>query len=214
MKAIIFDLDGTLVDSRESILSSIRFGLEKIGHKNISFDETKAVQQDLATTLTVTGEKLGIHFSDDDKKAFIHHYREHHSLDPVATMKLYDDVPEVLDHLRSHFSIGIATTKHTVQAKHVLKALKIDEYFEHIQGTDPGMRYKPAPDILLVTMKELCLTGMPAAYVGDSAHDMEAAKAAGMKAIGAAYGFAGADHLKAADPHHMLEAVRELSSLF
>jgi phosphoglycolate phosphatase len=212
VKAIIFDLDGTLVDSRDSILSSIEYGLGTIGLQGISFDRIKAVQNDLRTTIETTAKNLNFKISEEDVLKFITAYREHHSQDPELNMKVYDGVPEMLSNLRSRFSIAVATTKHTKQAEHVLDRLKISEFFQHIQGTDPGLRYKPAPDILHATLKILDLSEMPAAYIGDSAHDMTAAKAAEMHAIGAAYGFGGRSHLEEAQPHHIVDSIRELES--
>jgi phosphoglycolate phosphatase len=211
MRTLIFDLDGTLLNSRESILQSIEYALEKIGHKGLPYDKKHAVQQDLATTLKQTGDLHGTVFSDHKIAEFISIYRKHHSHEPEKTMVAYEGVHAGLENLRGNFSLAVATTKHTAQAELILQKMGLDHFFEHIQGTDHGMRYKPAPDILLLTLEKL--GGHEAAssvYVGDSVHDMTAARAAGMRAVGAAYGFSGADELATVSPDHMLHEFSDL----
>ncbi|MBN8555094.1 MAG: HAD family hydrolase [Deltaproteobacteria bacterium] len=215
MRTLIFDLDGTLLDSKQSILTSIDFALNEIGHKGLSYDKRQAVQQDLATTLKKTGDLLGISFSEHQIASFIAIYRKHHSTSPEKTMVAYEGVQDGLLELKKNFTLAVATTKHTAQAELILQKLKLDHFFDHIQGTDSGMKYKPAPDILFHTLKMLGNSEANlSAYIGDSVHDMAAAKAAGMRSVGAAYGFSGSEELKAISPDHLIHEFKDLLSLF
>lgn len=214
---LIFDLDGTLVDSQKSILDSIQHALTELKLDHFEIDEVRSTQQDLATTLREASARHSHVLDEATLQKFIQVYRAHHSHEAHLKMWEYPGVTELLSELRQRgFQLAVATTKHTAQAVHVLSSLKLDHFFDHIQGTDPGLRYKPAPDILNAVMKRLDFSqNAPIAYVGDAAHDMEAAHAAGLGAIGAAYGFAGRDGLHPADrpeihPHIVIHEPIEL----
>ncbi|MDB5037183.1 MAG: hypothetical protein JWQ35_711 [Bacteriovoracaceae bacterium] len=210
--SIIFDLDGTLFDSRESILSSIYFAFAKLGRSE-KVDEIKALRQDLWTTLRETGERYGTRFSDEERFRFIQTYRAHQK-DTIAKMlKPFESVPDVLADLGKSFSLGVATTKTTEQAVHILEEFKLDQFFGHIQGTDKGLRYKPAPDILLRTMDKLNNAGGLAAYVGDSPHDLLSAKNAGMLSIGAVYGYSELHELESETPDYVIHQFDELLAI-
>ncbi len=206
---LIFDLDGTIVDSRNSILESIRYGLKTI-NRTEWVDEVQAVRQDLWTTLRETGEKYGTTFSEEEKLTFIRHYREHHHRNASQTMQPYERVDEVLKELKSTFKLAVATTKHTEQAKHILSEFGLDIHFDWIQGTDSGLRYKPAPDILFKTLKELGRGPGTAVYIGDSPHDMQAARNAAMMSAGAIYGFSNFEELAEHSPHWILDSFEDL----
>lgn len=210
---IIFDLDGTLVDSRDAILSSIRHALKEIGLAALDFDEARAVQQDLASTLREAFQKAAKVISEDQIQSFIRCYRSHHSQEPHRTMRVYDGVIDALAELSKKCDLAVATTKHSPQARHIVETLNLSHFFSVIQGTDPGMRYKPEPDILHAVLEQRGAPASLAAYVGDSPHDMIAAHNAGMRAVGAAYGFAGRTALAESSPHHWVSDPRDLKTL-
>jgi len=213
MSLLIFDLDGTLLDSRASILNSIVYALQEIGQADLHYDVTKAVQQDLRLTLWEAGLRNDIRFSDQTIEEFVVLYRKHHEMHAGTTMPAYPNAAEVLTDLRADFSLAIATTKDSRQAAHVLRCQKMDHLFDHIQGTDDGMKYKPEPDILHRVLDQLEKKSEKAVYIGDSNHDIEAAKSAGMKSVGAAYGFAGFKELKKSEPDWMIQNLNELLTL-
>jgi HAD superfamily hydrolase (TIGR01549 family) len=213
MAAFLFDLDGTLADSRQCLLNSVDYSLESIGLKGLNYDRLKATQQDLATTLKTS---LSVHGLDPDErqvKEFIHYFREFHEAQEESCISLYSGIPEILESLKPHFRLGVATTKDSVQAIRVIKRLGIFHFFDHIQGTDPGMRYKPAPDILLKSLEILEKSPQRSFYLGDSGHDMKAAKAGGLRALAAAYGFAGDQGFDEHEPDWKIHSPLDLISL-
>ncbi len=209
-RLLIFDLDGTIVDSRDSILASIAFALKQLGLAHLPLDQKRAVQLDLASSLKLAAAAGSYSLKDSEIQEFIRLYRKHHSSDPSATMTLYPGAKETLERLQESYELAIATTKHSAQAEHVLESLGVRMHFDFVQGTDPGMRYKPAPDILQAVLRRLEREAEEALYIGDSAHDMEAAHAAGMKAVGAAYGFSDEAALREARAHHLLFQFSEI----
>lgn len=213
MSLIIFDLDGTLVDSRDSILESIRHAFERIGYRGLPFDEHRAVQQDLVTTLQQTGRNLDIPFAEESVMAFVREYRAHHTEHAPKRITLYPHTLEALTELRKSFSLAIATTKHTEQARIIVRELHLSPYFDLIQGGEPHLRYKPAPDILLSVLTTLKARADRSLYVGDSPHDMTAAKAAGMMQIAAAYGYSNREELERHRPDWMIDDIGDLPRL-
>lgn len=206
----IFDLDGTLADSKDSIVASVKHSLGSLGLSKLQVDEIFVTQHDLATSFKKISEDEKIDFDSRLCDLFIQNYRKHQIEEAESMLQLYPKVVETLDQLRSDFQLAVATTKHSVQAKRVLERLEISSYFSHIQGTDPGLRYKPHPDILLRCLEIMNVEGQDAAYVGDSLHDMHAARGAKMKEIGAGYGFAGTKYLESHGPDHILNCISEL----
>lgn len=213
MASIVFDLDGTLTDSRTCILDSIRYAFRKIKLGDLLFNEIRATQHDLRITLREAMTENHLKYEERYFAEFMEHYRWYHRQEGEATIQLYEGTEEVLDSLRSQFKLAVATTKQSKQAIRVLRLLKIDHYFDHIQGTDPGFRYKPDPDILVESMRKLGQPMNKGAYVGDSLHDMKAAQSGGMKRLGAAYGFAGDKHLKDHELDWLLYDIRDLIEL-
>ena len=210
--ALIFDLDGTLFDSRESILESIRHALSKIGRRE-QVDEIKAVRQDLFTTLRETAAKYGTRFSDEERFRFIRAYRAHQKDTVRSTIKVFDGVREGLSELREFFALGVATTKTSDQAIHILQEFELDSFFDHVQGTDKGLKYKPAPDILWRVAEKLSVPSDRSVYIGDSPHDLVAARSAGMAAVGAAYGYSELHELTAHEPDAVIHRFREVLDL-
>jgi phosphoglycolate phosphatase len=212
LKLIVFDLDGTLIDSRRSILGSIDFALTQVGLEHFEIDPERAVQQDLASTIKQSAARGGYGISEDLIRRFISEYREHHAREPEATMKPFPFVPEVLKALKSSYALAVATTKHTEQAQHILQKLELIQFFDAVQGTDPGMRYKPAPDILLAVLRRLNFSATDALYIGDTVHDMTAAKAAGMRAVAVSFGYSRKEDLLTAEPHGWIHDLVELKT--
>lgn len=213
MQTLIFDLDGTLADSKQSILESFRFALDHVGYRQTTYCEIEVTQQDLETSFRRICQKSSIEFESKACHLFIQTYRTHQKDVAEDLLRLFPKVPETLSYLRSHFKLGVATTKHTEQAVRVLRRLEIFDFFDHIQGTDSGLRYKPHPDILHESLKHLQADAKRAAYIGDSVHDMQAAKAASMIPIGAGYGFAGAAALKDLELPYLLDCISDLVSV-
>lgn len=213
MTAIIFDFDGTIADSSACIRQCVAYAFDKIGLAEIDYCKISITQQDLATTFRTSLTKAGMPVDDKQLMDFINHYRTHHQEEAEHHIALFDGAESVLEAMKSEYKLGIATTKPSDEAIRVIQKLGIEHYFDHIQGTDKGLRYKPAPDIILKTLETLEVPASNAVYVGDAAHDMEAAKSAGVKAVAAAYGFAGDESLKREDPHFLIYNLTELHDL-
>lgn len=210
---MIFDLDGTILDSRASILESIFYALEELKLDHIPVDEKKAVMQDLRITLLEGAEQTSTNLTSETVEKFVEIYREHHSREPENKIKPFPGIIEALHICRENFDLAIATTKHSEQARHILSRVGLEHFFKRIQGTDSGLRYKPEPDILLKVLEDTKYAASRALYVGDSPHDLLAAHRAALPSVAAAYGYGSREHLVFEKPWLILDSVEDLRRL-
>ena len=180
---VLFDLDGTVVDSGGIILASMRHATRTVLGREFS---------DAALMAAVGGPGL-----EQQMRAFggeghvdelIRVYREHNEplheqLLPCAGM---DDVLVRLKDEGRRLGIVSAKRKRTVEL--AFASVAIGHLFDVVVGGDEAERQKPEPDLLLLALDRLGAEPDTAAYVGDSPFDMQAARAAGMHAVGVTWG--------------------------
>jgi phosphoglycolate phosphatase len=211
MRAIVFDLDGTLADSRGDIAASILAAVAGLGAESRLDAEALGalVGHPLADMLRAA--VAGLKAADVQRGAELYraHYRDH-CLDRTA---LFPGVKQSVHSLAGRARLGCATTKRTDQAERILAGLGLREPFELCLGTAPGMRYKPAPDLLLAAARALDLPPAALTYVGDTELDLQAAHAAGSRAAWARWGYGLPGPCLAAAPHHVLDAPADFSTL-
>jgi pyrophosphatase PpaX len=181
-RCVLFDLDGTLIDSGAMILASFRHATRSILRREYSDAELLA---------HVGGTTL-----HDQMRAFdplrtdelVESYREHNSglhadLQPCA------GVLELLDRLVSEGRrLGIVTSKRRVTVQLAFEVLPLERYFDTVVTTEETERHKPDPEPLLLACDRLGTEPRDAAYVGDAPFDVAAAKAAGLGAIAVTWG--------------------------
>ncbi len=183
--AVVFDLDGTLIDSEKVICAAASLAFDDLG---ISVDEA-AVADHLGAPL----DELWAAFSSDDdpvrRRRFVDRYIAHHEGHPDRDPPPLPGVLEGLEWLRARgLPLAVATTKPTSRATSGLVAAGLDAFFAHIQGTDPPMKPKPAPDVLMKACAALGVDPRRVIMVGDTARDVGAARHAGSAAVVVAYG--------------------------
>ncbi len=182
---IVFDLDGTLIDSEKAICAAASLAFGDVGH---DVDEA-AVADHLGAPLD---ELYAVFVADPDaaRRAhfvarYVHHHDEHPDKNPPALPGVVDG----LSQLRARgLPLAVGTTKPTARATLQLQACGLLPLFAHVQGTDPPLRPKPAPDVVEVACRALGIAPARALMVGDTARDVGAARAAGCRAVVVAYG--------------------------
>ena len=208
-RALLFDLDGTLIDSIELILRSYEHTLAVHGLPPVSRDELIA---SLGTPLVAQFPRCGARADQVDD--LIATYREFNLAHHDALVRGYDGVAAALDALaRRELPMGVVTSKFAATAWAGLRCVGLDHHFEHLIGADDVTRHKPDPEPVLAGCARLGVAPSLCAYVGDSTHDMRAARAAGARAIGVAWGPFAAQDLRDAGAHAVLEHPRELALL-
>jgi pyrophosphatase PpaX len=204
---VLFDLDGTVIDSSAIILASMRHAAETVvGGEWTDHDLMKAVggpgleDQMVALDPNRVDELVRIYRA--------HNEPLHDTLEYCAGMDV------VLAELKERgHRLGIVTAKRRITVELAFARLPLEHLFETVVGGDETERHKPDPEPLLLALDRLGASSGDAAYVGDSPFDMQAAKAAGLYAIGVSWGrIHTADKLTEADvvvdrPEELLELV-------
>lgn len=207
--AVLFDLDGTLIDSIELILNSARYAFDKLEREWISDDVWLA---GIGTPLVAMFSRHARDAGDVDR--FIAAYREYQLEHHDRLVRCYAEVAETVDELRRRgHTLAIVTSKTEALASRGLTHVGIRDRFETIVGCDASSRHKPDPEPVLLALNRLGVAVTEAVFVGDSVHDMEAGNAAGVTTIAALWGPFTREQLAPSKPSHYLERVSELPNL-
>ena len=193
-ETVLFDLDGTVVDSGAIILASMRHATRTVLGRDISDEELMAA---------VGGPGLEHQmrsFGPEHVEELIRVYREHNEPlhDELRVCLGMDDVLVALKEQGRKLGIVSAKRRRTVEL--AFAHVAVGHLFDVVVGGDEHEKQKPEPDLLLLALERLRAEPASAAYVGDSPFDMQAARAAGMYAVGVGWGgIHGRDALTEAD---------------
>ncbi|MBI3753218.1 MAG: HAD-IA family hydrolase [Deltaproteobacteria bacterium] len=206
---IIFDLDGTLIDSSEDIAWAVNKMLGDMGLEKLSYQAVKdrigwGVKMLLQKILPVEKHDL----LEEARNIFMGYYSSH----LLVKTKLYPEVMEVLKRFKNK-KLAVATNKPLNLTEKILDGFNISDYFKKVVGGDGVQNKKPSPEAIEAILRELKVLPGEAVFIGDSRIDVEAGKNAGVIAIGAAYGFRGRQELEEAGADVIVEDIKELISL-
>jgi pyrophosphatase PpaX len=179
---VLFDLDGTVIDSGAIILASMRHAAETVLGGGYSDEQLMAAVGGPG----LEAQMLALDPARVDELVRV--YRAHN--EPLhETLSTCAGMDEVLAELKERgHRLGIVTAKRRATADLAFARLPIEHMFETVVGGDETDRHKPDPAPLLLALERLGARAEDAAYVGDSPFDMQAAKAAGLFAIGVSWG--------------------------
>jgi pyrophosphatase PpaX len=204
-ETVLFDLDGTLIDSGAAILASFHHATETVLGRRFADDLVMA---------SVGGH--GIHrqmaaFDPERVDELVDAYRAH-NLDLYRQIRLFPGIDAVLDRLRDDGrKLGVVTVKSRATVELTFELLPLGSFFGVVVTGDDVERHKPDPDGLLLALERLGGEPASAAYVGDSPFDVEAAHVAGMGAIAVSWGGIHAhNRLEAENPDALVDRPEEL----
>ncbi len=182
---VIFDMDGTLIDSRIDITNSVNFVRSKKGLPPLHLEEVVAAinghVKDLSMKFYNTPK-----YEAEDKKLFEEFYLE----ECTKNARVYTGIIKVLEHLKNKNKIlAVATNAPSKFAEKMIKSAEIFDYFDCIKGCDGDLPPKPHPHILLYLLGKLNYKDKYSVYIGDNESDYLAANEARMSYIMALWGF-------------------------
>lgn len=206
VEVLIFDLDGTLADTRADLTDAVNNALERLALPPLSMEQVCQYVGDGVYTLL--SRALGPEHGNVIDQG-VRFFREYYAVHLLDQTRLYPGVRETLEHFRGKRK-AIVTNKPLDFTVRILKGLEIDAHFELVVGGDSTVERKPHPE---PARKVLSATGVEArlaAMVGDSPADIEMAKQAGIYSVGVTYGLRPAAVLQAAGPDLLVDDLREL----
>jgi phosphoglycolate phosphatase len=190
MTAVVFDLDGTLVDSTADIAAALNRVLARRDLAPLPDDVVRELTGHGADELVRRAfAARHVELQDSEVRIETRRYLDAYAERPVEHTIAYADAEEALAELaRRGVAIGVCTNKDTELSRTVLRALHLDGYVGAVVGPDAVARRKPDPEHLLAALRALGAEPAGALYVGDKLVDAETARAAGVRCALVAWG--------------------------
>lgn len=217
--AILFDLDGTLVDSLEDIADALNAALRDSGYPTHPVAAYRQMVGDGARELVRRAvpsdarEAAGEGFDQLFDQLFAR-YREHFHRHLVVHTRPYDGIDAMLEALRGlGLALGVVTNKPHGAAREVVERVFSEGTFELVLGQREGIPHKPDPAGLREALAALGAEADAALFVGDSDVDVEAARRAGTRSVGVSWGFRGRAELARAGADHLVDRPDEIVAL-
>ena len=206
IKAIVFDLDGTLTDSKKNIYESI-----VAAFKDLNISETIKEEE--------FGKYIGWHFQeifDDlgiknlDLTEFIEAYKSHY-YKLLHLTKFYPTVPDTIKLLSEKgIKVCLLTTKAQDQADYIIDHFDLRKYFTYVMGRRPGVENKPSAEPLQILLNDINVNPQNAVMVGDTEMDINCGKNAGVKTVACEYGYRTIEQLKNLEPDYMITSLKQI----
>ncbi|MCX8026730.1 MAG: HAD-IA family hydrolase [Thermodesulfovibrionales bacterium] len=205
---IIFDLDGTLVDTAVDLCNAINHAIAPTQSKPVTVEETKMVVGEGITRLF---EKIDISKGTGiSKEEILNRFIQYYSQHLLDNTKPYPHVEETLKKL-THYKKAVVSNKREGMSRKILEGLGLSVFFDMIVGSDTIGIKKPSPEPLLYVINNLKSSNEKTVIVGDSNYDIEAGKAIGIKTIAVTYGFRPIEYLTKAD--FIIDSLEQLPDL-
>jgi len=196
IKNIIFDLDGTLVDSSIDICHALNYALEGMNVPPITVRETISI---IGEGITRLFEKIiETHNIPADKDFLIRRFLDHYGAHLVDNTTVYSGVEDTLKSLNGCRK-AVISNKREDFSERVLELLGMRKYFDLVVGSDTTAERKPSPVPIQYVLSRFETRPEEAIIVGDSNYDIEAGKAAGVRTIAVTYGYRPLSMLQGAD---------------
>ena len=208
VEAVLFDLDGTLVDTYDLILASQRYATRKVLGRVISDERL------MATVGTPLEDQMADYTDDPAVVAELCAvYREHNARVTDELIKCFDGIVAELACLReAGVRMGVVTSKRADVARLAMDRYDITEFMECLVGGTDTARHKPEPDPVLKGCELLGIDPSACIYAGDSPFDIRAGNAAGCKTLAVTWGMFAEEKLVAENPTAVAREVSELAS--
>jgi phosphoglycolate phosphatase len=215
IKLLIFDLDGTLIDSRLDLIHSVNAMLKHFGRPELPGDVIASYVGDGAPMLV--RRALGDPRNEGVIKEGLEHFLAYYRVHKLDHTHVYDGIKEMLDGIRNSNGIprrmAVLSNKPVIPSRAIVEALGLAEFFTHVYGGNSFSTKKPDPKGAQTILKETKSRPEETLMVGDSSVDVITGRNANLWTCGVTYGFA-PHTLCEAPPDVRLDKPRELAELF
>lgn len=202
---VLFDLDGTIINTNELIISSFQHVLDK--HMSQSFTRGQIIPH-MGMTLE---QQLQIFTGNDDVAEMVVDYRAHNAIHHDNMVKEFPHVKEVIAALHERgIKLGVVTTKIRPSTLKALEMFGLLEYMDTIVTVNDVEHPKPHPEPVLTAIERLKADPQRTLMVGDSAADIQSANAAGVKSVAVAWSLKGVEVLQKYDPDYILNDMTDI----
>lgn len=206
---VVFDLDGTLISSHETIYKATHHALREVNIDTI-MPENKFYNM------------IGLHFEDifrefgfavPDFEHFIKVYKSIY-FDYINSSVVYSGVEEILHKLNEKkIKVSLLTTKGQDQAELILQHFSLFNKFDYVMGRRPGIAHKPSPEPLQNICNDLNIVVSNTLMIGDSEMDIQCGQNAGSKTCAVTYGYRTKQELLKSDPDFMIDQIQDLDKI-
>ena len=188
MKAVLFDLDGTLVDTAPDLAFALNETLRHFGRQAMPYEPIRDVVSHGGTALIRLGFELEP--GEDDFETYRQFLLGVYKNNLCRKSRLFEGMAELLNHLENlRIPWGIVTNKPSWLTDPLMQAMGLDHRAVSIVSGDTCERSKPYPDPILFACKQANVAPADCYYIGDAQRDIEAGKAAGCKTVTALFGY-------------------------
>ncbi len=210
----IFDLDGTLTDTLESITYSVNLTLQELGLSGITRAQCKEFIGNGARYLIRESLKAAGDADATQLEQAMGVYGRVFGKNCTYKVEPYEGIVELLENLRAQgVKLAVLSNKPHEQTKDVVAKFFGRDIFNYIQGQCEGIPRKPDPAAALMIAEQFGVSKEACIYIGDSDVDMETAGAAGMESVGVTWGFRSEEVLKEHGAKHIIHHPSELLSI-
>jgi len=201
IKALLWDLDGTLIDSKQDIAECVNWTLNDMNLDSIPNEHIyEYVGHGVRTLIQGAVEEAHGHDYDSAMKLFDGYYLQH----LLDNTRLYPGMEKVLAQLRDK-KMAIITNKPQRYTDPIIDGLRLRDYFGVVLGREACVEMKPHPQPLQSAMERLSVSSLETMIVGDTEVDIEAGRRAGVKTCAVLFGFGKEERVRAAKPDYLID---------
>lgn len=205
-KMVLFDMDGTLLDTLDDLRDGVNLVLERRGYPQHTTEEIRAFVGNGARQLMRLALPAGT--DDAEVESVLEEYREWYRVNYCIKTRPYDGVKEILASLRARgVKVAVVTNKPDATARQLA-----EKFFPGLPafGQRDDIPKKPAPDMVWNALQMLGVTARETVYIGDSEVDVETARNAGLPLIAVSWGFRTKEQLRSAGAEMLVDTMEEL----
>lgn len=207
MKALLFDIDGTLLDTREFILQTYERVLKK--HNGPVFERSELIKHVGGGSLITNYPKI---LPGMDVQILMQDHKDIHA-ELLHLIVSYKDVHDVLTTLKKKYKVAAVTGRTKKSAYTNMKNHGLTDYFEFITTAEDVKNPKPDPEGIIQALSFFKIQPHEALMIGDADSDIEAGKRAGVKTVAITHGFFDREYLSKYEPDYIIDTLPELLSL-